>query len=394
MKQEVKIEKLDYYANGITHVNDKITFVPSTLPEEEVLIQVEKENKTFNEASVLEYKKASNIRIENPCKYKNCGGCNLLHVCYKDELEYKQKKIKELFKNYRVNKIIPSPKEFNYRNKITLKVIDGKLGLFERNSHNIVNINKCLLVNENINNIIEELNNYNLKNVEEIVIKDNMVVIKSNKDYEIFKNLNVDNVIIINGSKEIILKGNNYIIQTIGNLQYYTSVNSFFQVNSYNTKNLYDEIIELANFKKNEIILDLYCGVGSIGLYIASYVKKVIGIEINYDSILDANKNMKLNKIKNVECLCLNVNKANVSFMFDTVIIDPPRSGLDTKTINILKHLKSNKIIYVSCNPITLKRDIKALEESYEVLDITPVDMFPKTYHIETITLMSRILKK
>lgn len=391
MNKEVKIEKLDYYGNGIAYINKKITFIPNTLPNEEVLVEITKAKKKYNEAKVLEYKKNSTKRISNPCEFVNCGGCDLLHICYKEELLYKQNKVLELFNEYKVNSILSSNNEFNYRNKITLKVINGVLGLYEKNSHKLVKINKCLLVNPKINDIINELNNYDLTNVEEIIIKayhDSMIILKTSRNYKIFKDLNVDNIIIVNNNKEIILKGNNYIIENIGDINYYISLNSFFQINPYSVKILYDEIIKLGEFSKKDIVLDLYSGVGSISLYISSYVKKVIGIEINKIANKDANRNKIFNNIENAEFYCLNANEIDINIKPNIVIIDPPRNGLDNKTINILKTINSNKIIYVSCNPITLKRDIELLKDLYKVKCISPIDMFPKTYHVECICLL------
>lgn len=391
MKEKVKIEKLDYFGNGISHINKKVVFIPNTLPNEEVLIEIIKDNKKYYEAKVLEYLKTSNTRIDNPCKHLNCGGCNLLHICYEEELTYKQNKIIELFNEYKVNNILFSNNEFYYRNKITLKVIDGILGLYEKNSHNIVKINKCLLVNPKINVIINELNSYDLTGIEEIIIKvchDSMIIIKTSKKYNTFKNLNVDNIIVINNNKEIILKGKNSITESIGNIKYLVSTDSFFQVNNYAVKILYDELIKLANFNSNDIVLDLYSGVGSISLYIAVYVKEVLGVEINKNAVKDSNKNKEINNIQNVNFICLNANETNIKFKPNIIIIDPPRNGLDNKTISILKSLNSNKLIYISCNPITLKRDINLLKEIYEVKEITPIDMFPKTRHVECICLL------
>lgn len=400
MKEKVTIEKFDYEGNGITKINNIITFVSDALPKEDVEVSIIKNNKSFNNAIVKKYITKSQRRIENPCEYKCCGGCDLLHIDYNYELEFKENKICEIFLKQCnltcINKIVPSPKIFNYRNKISLKIKDNKLGLFEKNSNTQVNINKCLLVNDKINNIILELNKISLNNIDEIIIKnmnETMLIIKGNKiNKDLLKNINVNNIIIIDNKKEYLIKGKKYIEEKLNNIKYIVSPESFFQINKEQTINLYNKVIEVAEFNKNDTVLDLYCGTGTISLYIASYVKKVYGIEINKVAIDDANKNKKLNNILNVEFICQNANKINININFnpDIIIVDPPRNGLDNKTKDIIKNLNSKKLIYISCNPLTLARDINYLKNLYNIKSITPFDMFPKTHHVECIALLTR----
>lgn len=166
-------------------------------------------------------------------------------------------------------------------------------------------------------------------------------------------------------------------------------------MNTYQTIKLYNKVVEYAKLSGNEKILDLYCGTGTIGLYLSHYCKEVVGIEINKDAIKDAFKNKEINNINNVDFQCGDVSTIinNIEFKPDIVIVDPPRSGLDKNTINQLIKINPKKIIYISCDPVTLARDLNLLKEKYKINEITPVDMFVNTYHVETVVLMSRVEK-
>ena len=166
--------------------------------------------------------------------------------------------------------------------------------------------------------------------------------------------------------------------------------NSFFQVNDYQTKNLYDKVVEYASLNNNEIVLDLYCGTGTIGIYLSGHAKEVIGVEVNKDAIKDANINKKINNVENISFICDTTSNINeiVNKNIDVVIVDPPRSGLDKNTINYILKNNIKKVIYVSCDPMTLMRDLNILKEMYDIKEITPFDMFPHTYHVECVTML------
>jgi 23S rRNA (uracil-5-)-methyltransferase RumA len=184
--------------------------------------------------------------------------------------------------------------------------------------------------------------------------------------------------------------GDNYLEDKVGNYKFNISKDSFFQVNHNQTIKLYDKVLEYLGTKQ-EKVLDLYCGIGTIGTYISIHCNHVLGIEINKSAIKDANLNKKLNKINNISFEHGDVGKLiNSSMDYDTIIVDPPRSGLDKKTRNVLKKIETDKIIYVSCNPITLVRDINDLKDKYELIDLTLVDMFPNTYHVESICVLNK----
>ena len=390
----IEILKLDHQGRGIGKLNNKIVFVPNTLPGEIIEIEIIQEKKNYIEGKVKKYIKTSKKRIKPPCPYYNlCGGCNLMHMNYQDQLEYKQQKIENIIHKYtsqniKINKIIPSSNIYNYRNKITLHIKD-KIGLYEDNSNNIIEIEKCLLADNKINNILQELKNKELQE-DEIVIRssyNDSLIYYQNKN-NLLNNIKCPNII----NKSILIKGNNYIIEKLKDYKFIISPTSFFQVNTRQTINLYEKIKELAHLNKNNIILDLYCGTGTIGLYLSKECKEILGVELNEDAIKDANKNKKLNNINNAKFIVGDEKQIikKLNYKPDIIIVDPPRSGLFKGMINDLIKFKANKIIYVSCNPLTLSRDLKELINPYKIEQIQPLDLFPNTYHVECICLLTK----
>ena len=364
---QVKIDRLDNFGRGITYINNKICFVDNALPNEIVEIEIIKEKSKYIEAKVINYIKKSNKRIKVDCQYYNkCGGCNLRHLSYEEENKYKQNKLESILKHIgnidiKVNSIIIGP-ENNYRNKVTLHNKYEKIGYYEKNSNNIIEIENCKLLDNKINDILSKINT-----------KEKEIIIRTSND-----------------SKNILLNDNSTIITNIGNKKYYVSKNSFFQINKFLTKELYDLVRNNIN-KKYDTCLDLYCGTGTIGIYISDLVKKVIGIDYNKSNIKDAVKNIELNNINNIEFICDKVENIIDKYTeISLVIVDPPRTGLDKKTIKYLKTINSEKIIYVSCDPITLARDLKLLNDKYRILEVTPINMFPRTYHCESVCILER----
>ena len=270
---------------------------------------------------------------------------------------------------------------------------NNELGLLEENSNNIVPISKCLITNKEINKIIEIL--------KKIIIKENInkIIIRcGNKTDEIMLSLYGD-VKNINSFKKLCNSlyindkniTNSYITSYIGDKKFHIRNNSFFQVNDNICKKLYDEILNIINDKKPKKVLDLYCGVGSIGIYISDNVEEVLGIEVVENAIIDANENKKLNNISNIKFINNKVENVIDSIKdYDMVIVDPPRSGLDNKTINSLINIKSKNIIYVSCDPITLARDLNVLKEKYNIQYIKLFNMFPRTSHCESVCILER----
>lgn len=212
----------------------------------------------------------------------------------------------------------------------------------------------------------------------------------------IVKNINKKNTNVILGDKNIVIYGSGYITDKLGEYKFNISANSFYQINPVQTEKLYNLAIECANLNKDDIVFDLYCGIGTIGIFAAKYAKKVYGIEIVEEAIKDAKKNAKLNQIDNIEFIAGDVEKLLDKLIYDkkikpdVVFVDPPRKGLDTNTIENLLKIKPKKIVYISCNPATLIRDLSKLEEKYDINEITPVDLFPYTSHVECVALMGR----
>lgn len=405
MNQKYIIEKIDHFGRGITKINNKIAFIENALPNELVEIKITKETKKYIEGVTTKVIKESSDRTKSNCPYYHeCGGCNIRHLEYMKQLKYKEQKVKEILKKFadieteKIKNIVSGPKE-NYRNKITLKV-KNKIGLYKKQTYELINIGNCNLVSENINKIISRLNNIELKNIDEIIIRNsyedkailnikgkniNKAYLKDNlKDY-------VENIVVYdNDSKEIIL-GEAFIIDKIGTYLFLISDDSFFQVNKYVTTKLYDKVKEYVN-ESGESLLDLYCGTGTIGIYLSEKFKSVTGIEINKNAIANALENKKINNITNINFICDDVGKNKRKFEnVDVMIIDPPRNGLTKEALKNVLDINAKKIIYVSCDPVTLARDLKILKEFYEIKEITPFDMFPDTYHVETVCLLSNV---
>lgn len=397
--QNCEILRLDHYGRGITYINDKIVFVENALPTEIVDIKITKESKKFIEAKTIKIKKESKDRIKPICPYYDqCGGCNLMHMNYSTQLEFKLHKIEQIMNKYAgyegpIEQIISTNHFLNYRNKITLKVKNGELGLLSSKSHHLIPIEECAICDQKINRIIFQLKQCDLTQTSQIIIKtgdiETMVIVDNGNEKELKEKLKDVTSLIKN--KQCI-QGKDFILNKIGPKIFQISKESFFQVNQYTTKKLYDLVLEKANLTQKETILDLYCGTGTIGIYLSDYVQKCLGIEINSQAISDAIENKKRNHIKNFEFISADVSKIinQITENPDLIIVDPPRSGLDNTTINTLFKINAPKIIYVSCDPFTLARDLKKLKEQYTITSITPVDMFPNTHHVECVSVLNR----
>lgn len=389
MKHEVKCLRLDDKGRGIVKINDKITFINNLLPGEEAIIKIINNKKKFSEGEIIKLIKKSQDRIIPKCPYQNCG-CHLKHLEYKKELEYKQNKVKDILKKFgnitpKVNDIVYDNSINHYRNKITLKA-NKKVGYYTNHTNNFIPINRCELASEKVNNLIEILNNEDLSEVKEITIKDFiqlMVIIKGNMDIT-----NIEKYVDTIYMNDKLIKGKKYIQTTLKDLTFNISKDSFFQVNKNMTERLYDIAINYLGQDKNKTVLDLYCGTGTISLLLSKHFKKIIGIEINKEAVKCANENKKINNIENVQFICGDASKEIKKLKADKIIVDPPRSGLTKEGINDILKIHPETLVYISCDPITLARDLKILNEQYNIIEVTPVDMFPNTYHIENVVLL------
>lgn len=397
---QVKIEKYDDLGRGIAYLNGKVLFVPKTVPGDIVEIAVINDKKNFSECQVLKYIEYSPERINSSCPYfDSCGGCDFLNVKYENSLNYKVNKVKEIFNKNGISinpKVVLSSQNLFYRNKITLKVQNGKLGYFKNNSHDLVEIDKCIIASNAINSMIPYIKRFNILN--------GNVTIRSNQNEEIllviesYDNLNINineikkNIklvgIVINNR---LFYGVDFLNENINDLNYRISYDSFFQINPRVAQILFNTIDE--NIDVNDNALDIYCGVGTLSLS-AKKAKQVVGIEIVKNAILNAKFNAKINNIQNTEFIL--GDASNIKFSkynnFNKVIVDPPRSGLTNSVISTILKINPEEIIYVSCDPQTLVRDIKILSANYVIKDSFVLDMFCYSYHVETIVILNKIV--
>ena len=454
MEKELPIKKNKEYivdiidngfeGEGIAKIENYTIFIPGAIKGEKVRILIVKVKASYSYGKILEILETSSKRqIEDCTTYKRCGGCNLRHIKYENTLEIKREIVKNLINktlsnNVRVKDTIGMDNPFHYRNKAQYPIgIDkqGKpiIGVFANRTHEIIPINECFIQNKTSQEIAKFIIDYITKNnisiynentgkgifrhiVTKVGIKTNEIMcilvinadnFKQEKDLTniliqkfpniktIVKNINKKNTNVILGNKNEILYGDGYITDNLGEYKFKISPMSFYQINPIQTEKLYAKAIELAELTGKETIFDLYCGIGTIGIFASKYVKKVYGIEIIEQAIQDAKENAKINKINNAEFIVGDVETSLANLIYDkniipdVVFVDPPRKGLDENTIKNLKNIKSKKIIYISCNPATLVRDLQKLEENYEIKEIQPVDMFPFTSHVECCSVLS-----
>lgn len=397
---KVEITRLNHNGEGVGRINNKIIFIPKTLPEDIVEVTPVEDHKNFIRGNATKFYQKSNIRVPSNCSHSDeCGGCQLLELPYQEQLKYKKEKVIDILKKYAnidINPTIKESKQYHYRNKITLQVQDGIIGLFSNKTNTLVPIKSCMLISDAMNNLIELIQNHiNLQELNQIIIKE----AKNNLMVQFLGKTNEQELIKVLSPKvaslylnENCLYGSAYIKENLGKYQFQISPSSFFQVNHDQTINLYNQIKNYLGPNNNHV-LDLYCGTGSIGLYVSDCCKKITGIELNSSAVKDANQNIIENNLSHLKVYEGDVGKLlKAKEKYDAIIVDPPRSGLDKRTRQALIQIKSPKIIYVSCNPITLARDINELKEFYELKDISLFDMFPNTYHVESVMLLS--LKK
>ena len=394
------IEKFDDFGQGIATIDNIITFIPNTVPKDVVDIEIVKKKKKYNVGKVVNYIKLSSDRVEVKCPYfYKCGGCVLQSLSYDNTINFKLNKVLNLFNKYNLSitpEIIKNSNDYNYRNKIKLVVVDGKIGYYEVNSHTLVEINECIIASRAINKVIPLLKNINIINGS-IIIRSNqldeiLIVIETNDKIDIDIDKLKENIkligIVINNE---IFYGKDYLIECINDLYYKISYDSFFQINPYIASKLFNIVKE--NIDDADTVLDLYCGVGTLSLNASLKAKEVIGVEIVENAILNAIYNAKINKYNNVKFILNDVQDAvgKINKKFDKIIIDPPRSGLTKKTIDIILDICPKKIIYVSCDPNTLIRDILLLKDKYSIEKSYILDMFSYSYHVESIVILNII---
>lgn len=436
---------LTHDGQGVVKVDNFTYFVKGMLTGEKGQLKVIKVLKNYGIARLIELDVVSKHRIEPKCEvFKPCGGCQLQHLNNEGQMIFKTKRVKDCLQrigncDVEVNDCIMMEEPWHYRNKVQMPVgIKGdKLvtGFYKQKSNEIIPCNNCHIQNEMSNQItnrvkelMEEFKIYpydklaHQGNIKHILTKQGyhtneimlVLITYRNKIKDVDKlvkiitsefpmiktviqNINhrTDNVIL--GDREVILYGDGYIYDTLLGNKYKISLKSFYQVNPIQVEKLYSKAIEFADLSKDDVVLDAYCGIGTITLSVANFVKKVYGVEIVEAAIDDAKNNALLNNIDNVEFKCDDaglymLELANNNQHLDVVFVDPPRKGCSTEFLEQLVKANPKKVVYISCDVSTQARDIKYLQEfGYQASICQPVDMFPQTTHVENIVLLSNV---
>ena len=440
----MEINGLTSEGMGVGRIEGFTVFVDGALPEEQVTVKIVKLQKTFAYGKLISIDRQSASRVEPACGImKRCGGCQLQHLDYKAQLGNKTQMVKDVmtriggFKDLTVHDAIGMQEPWRYRNKAQFPVgfsDDVVIGFYANRSHDIIDTDKCIIQDELNDKIIEIFKNYikkfkvsvydertgkglirhivtrkgfktgevmvcivvngeSLTNADYLIdaLKDSVPELKS-----IVLNINKQQTNIILGDKNIVLYGEGAIYDYIGQFKFRISPNSFFQVNPVQTDVLYNKALEYAALSGNETVFDAYCGIGTISLFLSQKAKKVYGVEIVPPAIENAKENAVLNGVDNVDFL-LGESEKVIPEMYkkgikaDVIVVDPPRKGCGQELLDVIAEMQCPRVVYVSCNPATLARDLKYLaERGYKVQEVQPVDMFPHTVHCEAVALVVR----
>lgn len=443
--KEYIVEIIDngFQGEGIAKIEGFTIFIPNAIKGEKAKILIVKVLTSHAFGKIIEVIEPSKFRIESDCAtYKRCGGCSLRHIKYEETLKMKQNAVQSLVNKtlktkIQVQETLGMENPYHYRNKAQYPIGINKeakpvMGVFANRTHEIIPIHKCLIQNEQTEKLAKFVFDFIVKNkisiynektgkglvrhiVTKIGIKTNqiMCVLVINgrempKEKElveeikaefpsvksIIKNINTKNTNVILGDKNIDLYGNGYIEDKLGNYTFKISPLSFYQVNPVQAEKLYLLGIDGANITKKDVVFDLYCGIGTISLFMSKFAKKVYGIEIVEEAVAAAKENAVINQVDNVDFIAGDVEKVLDDFVNakgiipEIIMVDPPRRGLDNTTIDNILNVKPKRLVYISCNPATLVRDLAKLEELYDVKSIKPVDMFPFTSHVECVVAM------
>lgn len=442
----VDIVSLGYEGEGIAKIDRFPIFIPGALIGEKVKVKIVKAKKNYANAKLIEIIERSIERREPKCKnFKRCGGCTLKHLNYKGQLDFKFNRVKDCISKIAgideniVKYTLGMEEPYGYRNKVQFPVglVDGKvsIGFFSEKTHEIIDINSCLIQDDDSNKIlkiirawIEEYSIVPAKKdgvfykkglLRHIVIRkafktDEIMVVLVTLDKKIpavdklieklnsemssvksiVQNINSKDTNLVMGEKCITLYGQDYISDYIGQYKFNISPLSFFQVNPMQTEVLYNKALEYADLNGNEVVFDAYCGTGTITLFLSQKAKKVYGVEIIPQAIENAKENAKANNITNSEFFVGKSEEIIPRLIQDgirpeVIVVDPPRKGCDVKLLDSIGKAKPERVVYVSCDPSTLARDLKYLEGlGYKTIEVQPVDMFPMTKHVESVALL------
>ncbi|HWI49031.1 MAG TPA: 23S rRNA (uracil(1939)-C(5))-methyltransferase RlmD [Rummeliibacillus sp.] len=444
-KIPLTIKRLGINGEGIGYYKRNVVFVKGALPGEEVYAELTKINHNFAEAKVLKIQKKSKARQIPPCPvYEECGGCQLQHMKYSYQLTAKRdvivqalnKYVKSEAKNIQIRQTIGMDDPWHYRNKSQFQVRQpGKqvlAGLYAANSHKLLNIDECLVqhpmttkITNATKKVIDDLqipiyDGRSMKGIIRTIVvrvgiqtgEVQLVLITTRKNFakkellveklkqtdpaivSIVQNINADKTSLIFGEQSITLAGKDTIHEELGELAFDLSARAFFQLNPQQTVHLYNEIKEAAALTGKETVVDAYCGVGTIGLWLAKNAKEVRGMDIIPESIHDAKQNAKNHGFKHTQYVTGTAEKwldiwQKEGFVPDVLTVDPPRTGLAPSLIKTILQVKPKRVVYTSCNPSTLAKDLQELTKIYHVEYIQPMDMFPQTSHVESVSLLT-----
>lgn len=429
---------------GIGRIKGMAVFVKGGMIGETLEVKITKVAKNCAWARLNKVIKSSPARVHPDCEFASaCGGCSLRHMKYEEELQLKLRRVNDALQrigkiNFKIEEIHGAANILRYRNKATFPVgVDKesgfKIGIFQQRSHNIIDINECLIQSEEAQTVVKIIRQwmseykipaYNEENRSGLL---RHIFIRTNYKYEVLvclvttkkeiphfnnliklfksshikivglvQNIQIENTNVIFGEQFHTLWKENYITDRILGLDFKLSVASFFQVNRNQAEKLYTIAMDFADIKPTDKIVDLYCGTGTITLLMAKKAKNTIGVEIVPEAISDAKKNAEINSIKNAEFICADAKSAAAEFVKnnfapDIICVDPPRKGLSKETISSIIEMSPSKILYISCDPATLARDLQIFEKaSYKISKAEAVDMFPRTPHIECVVLLTK----
>lgn len=440
---QVTIEDLTHEGHGVGKVEGYPLFIPNALPGEAIDVKVVKTTKNYGFGRLMEWHETSPERVEPPCPvYDRCGGCQLQHLSYEGQLKAKQKQVQDVMA--RIGKLPHVPvyptlgmeEPWRYRNKsqVPIGISEGRVitGFYAKRSHEIVDVNQCIIqeqVSDQVMQLVKEkANELGILPYDElrhkgvlrhVVIRygrtsgEVMVVLVTRSSHvphlaelvdaikenitglaSIVHNINNQKTNVIMGNQSTVLWGRDVIYDSIGDIRFAISARSFYQINPVQTEVLYQTALEYAELTGEESVVDAYCGIGTISLFLAQKAKKVYGVEIVEQAIEDAKTNAELNGIRNAE---FEAGPAEVVIprwhkegkKADVIVVDPPRKGCDEALLTTILEMKPKRVVYVSCNPGTLARDLRMLEDGgYRTKKVQPVDMFPQTSHVEAVAVL------
>lgn len=444
-KYPIEIVSMGHTCEGVGKYEDFTIFVPYALPGEQLEVAITEVKKSYAKGKIAGITKSSPYRVDAKCaNYHQCGGCQLQHLDYQEQLKVKQQQIIDALlrigkqENIVVHPTIGSENPWNYRNKMQFPIArndnDVIIGCFAQGSHRIINTENCFIQHESNNvianavrGIVKRLNisTYDEKNgkgaLRHVIGRvgstgEIMVVLVTNTDVlpkkekfvaelrnnipglvSVMQNINSQRTNVILGHKMLNLWGKMTIADKLGEFTFNISGRSFFQVNTKQAELLYNKAVEYAELTGEETVIDAYCGTGTITLFLAKKAKTVYGIEIMEQAVKDANRNAEFNHVKNTEFIVGDTTKVmpklyDEGICPDVIVVDPPRSGCERTVLEAFVNMKPDRIIYVSCNPASLARDIAILDElGYRAVEVQPVDMFSETSHVESVT---KLIKK